>query len=178
MKEPCPICGELIGGANSGLIQANIDRHIAKAHPEEVDVAEGEFSTDEPPRTKKAPASKSGGRRASRGGAGSQAAGIPLAAQLELPYRLGANFLQNRLPVTARTLDAQARPCAEAWDNFLKRYPALREKIEQGMIAGDVVALIMAHVPIIQAVRMEIAAQQMAEGHYEGGVPTGVPSAA
>ena len=97
---------------------------------------------------------------------------VPLSVQLELPYRLLSDVTRNQLPVTSQVLRQQAGPCAEAWDLFLMRYPALREKIEQGMIAADVVALIMAHLPILQAAREEIAARAQAqrEAGYAGGV--------
>jgi hypothetical protein len=51
------------------------------------------------------------------------------------------------------------------------RYPALREKIEQGMIAGDIVALIMAHLPIIQAAREETQRLQEQQAWDAGATP-------
>jgi transcriptional regulator with XRE-family HTH domain len=86
----------------------------------------------------------------------------PLTVQLEMPYKLGATALRTRLPYTAAALDAQAGPCAQAWDQFLMRYPKLREKIEQGAVAADIVNLVYAHLPIVTTAREEIAAQQMA----------------
>lgn len=80
---------------------------------------------------------------------------LPLQKQLEFPYMILSNMTAQKLPATSRALAAQAVPCAAAWDNFLLRYPALREKIETGMIATDIVALLMAHIPIIQAAREE-----------------------
>ena len=46
------------------------------------------------------------------------------------------------------------------------RYPKLREKIEQGAVAADVVNLVMAHMPIIQTAREELAAIQMANAGF------------
>ena len=119
-------------------------------------------STDDEPTPFRRPAKAKPGPKA--GPKFTSAKGIPLAVQLQLPYNLLSNVTAARLPVTSQVLAQQARPCAEAWDTFLLRYPALREKIEQGMIAGDVIALIMAHLPILAAAREEIAARaQMAE---------------
>lgn len=117
---------------------------------------------DEPPKPRKAPAKKAAPRGSS---------GMPsLRLQLEMPYRLGATALSTRMPATAGVLQRQAGPCAEAWDVFLLRYPKLREKIEQGAVAADIVNLVMVHMPILQMAREEIAAQQMAAQNYEGGL--------
>lgn len=110
-----------------------------------------EFSTDLPPQPKKAKATtkKAGPRHAKT------AMGISLQDQLAFPYHLLGDVAANRLPMTSNMLHAQAPVCAAAWDQFLLRYPSLREKIEQGMVATDIVMLIMAHVPIVQAMREE-----------------------
>ncbi len=136
-------------------------------------MSEPEFSTDEPPRPRKAGGSK---KQAPKRAAAPR--GMPtLQAQLEMPYKLlGALFVSRGLYQTGNALTAQAGPCAAAWDEFLKRYPGLREKIEQGMVAADIVNLIMVHVPIVQVARAEILARQEAVSHYEGGIPT--PAAA
>ena len=103
----------------------------------------------------------------------SKSGGLSLAAQLEVPYHLLANVATNRgLPATAAALDGQAAQCAAAWDQFLMRYPALREKLESGMVAQDIVILIMAHLPIVQTAQAELQARNLAmqgEG-YTGGV--------
>jgi transcriptional regulator with XRE-family HTH domain len=135
--------------------------------PKDVPEAEPTFtSKDEAPRPRKGAAP---GPRKKSG-----PTGIPsLRVQLEMPYRLGATALAGRLPVTAGVMNQQAGPCAEAWDVFLLRYPKLREKIEQGAVAADIVNLVMAHVPIIQVAREEIAAQQLAATQtYDGGLGT------
>lgn len=118
-------------------------------------------SKDAPPQPRKQQAKKSTGKAP---------AGMPsLRLQLEMPYRLGATALQSRLPATAYCLNEQAGPCAAAWDTFLLRYPKLREKIEQGAVASDIVNLVMAHMPIVQVAREEIAAQQAAMANFVGG---------
>lgn len=133
------------------------------------DDEEKAFSVDEPPkirkgaaRTKPAPL-----RRPSPGAA------VPLAVQLQMPYLLASDLSRTRLPRTSGVLREQAPMCGAAWDQFLRRYPALREKIEQGMIATDIVGLILAHLPIITVAREEIAAQAMEAQRmagYAGGV--------
>jgi transcriptional regulator with XRE-family HTH domain len=120
------------------------------------DVPDGGAYTakDEPPKPRKAAAAKKAGPKSS---------GMPsLRLQLEMPYKLGATALQTRLPHTAAVINMQAGPCAEAWDTFLLRYPKLREKIESGAVAADIVNLVMVHVPIVQMAREELAAQQAA----------------
>ncbi len=126
------------------------------------------FSTDEAPKAKKTTTAKktSGPKHAARSGGG-----LPLQVQLEFPYMILSNATANRLPQTSRALAEAAGPCAAAWDNFLMRYPALREKIEQGMIAGDIVALIMAHLPIIQAAREETQRLQEQQAWDAGATP-------
>lgn len=120
----------------------------------------------EKPRRPSRPKGSTGGKRRAP-----KTAAIPLSQQLQLPYLLLSDVTRSRLPVTSGALYQQAPICAQAWDQFLMRYPALREKIESGMIAGDVVALVMAHLPIIQAAREEIAAQAAAQqAGYDGGI--------
>ena len=123
---------------------------------------DGPRSTDKPPRVKKA----TGARKAA------PPKGMPsLQAQLQMPYMLAAAGLKNRLPSTSRMLEVQAGPCAAAWDTFLLRYPGLRDKIEQGAVAADVVNLVMAHVPIVQVAREEMAMMAaMQEQTYDGGI--------
>lgn len=154
----CPVCGRVVSAPN-------LKRHVA-THDDDERGPEPAHSVDRPPRP----------RQKSKNKATANPSAFPLAVQLQLPYRLLSNATASRLPVTSGVLAAQAGPCAEAWDQFLMRYPALREKIEQGMIAGDVVALIMAHLPILTAAREELAARAAAMESYEGGVPT--PAAA
>ena len=76
---------------------------------------------------------------------------------------------------TQHLFAVQAGPCAAAWDQFLMRYPALRDKIEQGAVAADVVNLVMAHVPIVQVAREEMAMLQAQQAGYDGGI--GAPAA-
>ena len=119
-------------------------------------------STDKPPRVKKA----AGARKSAA------PKGMPsLQAQLQMPYKLAAAGLRTRLPNTAQMLEVQAGPCAAAWDQFLLRYPGLRDKIEQGAVAADIVNLVMAHVPIVQVAREEMAIQAaMMDQTYDGGL--------
>ena len=145
-------------------VRFNIEEEPVTPPQQVPDLDDREFSKDAPPRAKKAAAKKAAPKRG-------PAAGIPsLRVQLELPYKLAAAGLRPRLPATATTIDAQAGACAAAWDTFLLRYPALREKIEQGGVAADIVNLVMAHAPILQVAREEIAAQQLMEQTYAGGL--------
>jgi transcriptional regulator with XRE-family HTH domain len=129
------------------------------------------FSQDAPPKAsaaKKAAAPKKAPPRSGM---------PPLAETLQLPYVLLSNGLATRLPQTSAALARQAGPCAAAWDNFLLRYPALREKIESGMITADIATLVMAHLPIVQAAREEgTRLRQQAE--WDAGAPRGDVAAA
>lgn len=128
-----------------------------------------EFSTDEAPRPR-----QTAKKAAPKAKAPPKSSGMPnVRAQLEMPYHLGAALANSRGFVhLAGVLQAQAGPCAQAWDEFLKRYPKLREKIESGMVAADIVNLVMVHAPILAIAREEIAARQRAQEHYEGGLET------
>ena len=139
-------------------VRLNVEAGDEPVTPRDVPEAPAEESPykakDAPPKPRKGTAKKA---------AGGANAGIPsLRVQLEMPYRLGATALASRMPYTSSMLNQQAGPCAEAWDVFLMRYPKLREKIESGAVAADIVNLVMAHVPILQIAREELAAQQAA----------------
>ena len=141
-------------------VRLNADAPGEPVTPKDVPEAELPFtpSKDEAPKPRKAPP-KRGPKPTS---------GMPsLREQLEVPYRLAGTALATRMPVTSGVIYAQAGPCAAAWDQFLLRYPALREKIEQGAVAADIVNLIMVHVPILQVAREEIAAQQAAAQSFD-----------
>jgi hypothetical protein len=109
--------------------------------------------------------------------ASTKPAGLPLAVQLQMPYQLAATVAKNRgLPGTSAALRAQAKDCAAAWDKFLQRWPELHEMIEKGMISGDIIGLIMAHMPIFTAAREEaqhIRAQREAQTQPAASVVNG-----
>lgn len=167
----CRLCGQRV-------TRKPLSQHVRETHetePTEEDMAAEEeyrsaveaeggqaFSKDEPPKAPKRDRS----RRSSSGAIRAKApSGVPLSVQLQLPYELGAMVLNSRgRPQTAQAVMAQAPACAAAWDRFLLRFPALREMIEKGAVGADVVALIMAHVPILEAARAEAYAIAVAEG--------------
>lgn len=148
---------------NLEKLEAHFGRRFNVNPPQ--DVPEGPIGTakDEPPKPRRAAAKKK---------AAPKAGGIPLAVQLELPYKLLGDVARSRgLGATGNVLYAQAPVCAAAWDQFLMRYPALREKLESGMVAQDIIVLIMAHVPIVQVAREEIATIQAQQTQsYDGGL--------
>jgi transcriptional regulator with XRE-family HTH domain len=132
--------------------------------------ANGSGPKDDPPQPRTGSAKKSAGPKKS---AAPKSGQFTLAQQLEFPYQLAANFLGPRLPSTAQVIHQQAPMCAAAWDQFLYRYPALREKIESGMIASDIVALLMAHAPIFQMAVAETNAinrERVEQASYDGGI--------
>ena len=149
--------------ALEGALGVRLNADPVDADPQDVPSAPlPPRSTDRPPRAKKATGAKKAAPKA----------GMPsLQTQLQMPYMLASTALRGRLPATSNALAVQAGPCAAAWDQFLLRYPALRDKIEQGAVAADVVNLVMAHVPIVQVAREEMALMaQMAEPTYDGGI--------
>jgi len=84
---------------------------------------------------------------------------VPLKTQLEYPYRLAGQLATSRgLPHTGGVLKQVAPDAAAAWDQFLQRWPDLYEMLEKGMIASDVIALVMVHLQIVSAARKELAA--------------------
>jgi len=130
---------------------------------------EPEHRIDEPPAVRTArPRGRPPGTKARRStkkrgshSLGSHPNPIPLKVQLEYPYRLAGTFATSRgLPYTGQTLDRVAPQAAAAWDQFLQRWPDLHEMLEKGMIASDVIALVMVHLEIVQAARSELAARQ------------------
>ena len=149
-RRTCEFCGRDVSASNYA-------RHVREMHtdPEETAVADEETagSVDVAPTPRKRGRPKGSGTKATP-------AGIPLKVQLELPYKLLADVSATRMPATSVALRNQAPACAAAWDQFLLRYPSVRETLEKGMIAGDILGLIMAHLPIIEAMRMEVAANQ------------------
>ena len=162
------------------VIGSRLNVEVPQTVPDLDDVIGEGPTKDEPPRVKKPAA---GPRGKSTGGARktkSNPGGLSLAAQLEFPYHLLGNVASSRgLPATSAALHGQAGPCAAAWDQFLMRYPALREKLESGMVAQDIVILIMAHMPIVQTAQgeMKARAEAMAGEGYTGGIG-GEPAAA
>ena len=140
-------------------VRLNVPAGDEPVTPKDVPEADG-FTKDEPPKVRKPRAA---------GPKPKPSSGMPsLREQLEIPYRLASAGLAPRLPNTAAVIGAQAGPCAAAWDQFLLRYPKLREKIEQGAVAADIVNLVMAHMPILPMAREEIAAQQAQTFPTEG----------
>lgn len=162
----CPVCDEDFQNLPAHVRNKGDEAHVAYREGR-MTPPEDEYSTDEPPAPKKAAAKKQAAPKKI-----APPRGMPgIQTQLEVPYHLGATLMRSRgLVFTAEVMDRQAGPCAAAWDEFLKRYPKLREKIESGMVAADIVTLIMVHMPIVQTAREEIAARQQAMEHYEGGI--------
>ena len=146
--------------------------------PDDVGGGEGpEHRIDEPPvvrSTTSRPRGRPPGAKARRStkkrGAhslGTHPNPIPLAKQLEYPYLLAGQFVASRgLPVTGNTMVQVAPQAAAAWDQFLQRWPDFHEMLEKGMIASDVIALVMVHLQIVSAARAEIASRQPNPAEY------------
>jgi hypothetical protein len=111
---------------------------------------------DEPPKAK-----RPRGRPRTKKGAHSIGAGRnaqPLKVQLQVPYQLLGQVVGARgLPATGNALIVAAPRAAEAWDQFLQRWPGLYEMLEKGMIASDVIVLVMIHLEILGVARQEMA---------------------
>lgn len=154
----------------------NLPRHIKARHAEEDEPVAGEFTEDEPPQPKRG---RPRGSTTQKATPKTQSSPIPLRVQLEIPYKLGATLAQSRGYATAAAaMRRQAPECAAAWDDFLKRWPALYEMLEKGMIGADVVRLFMAHYPILQAVREEQMRRVQMEQAYADQGGDGVAAAA
>jgi hypothetical protein len=147
---------------------------MADWDPDDVGGEDGEVAEhriDEPPAVRTTPSRPRGrpagstrkraGRKRGAHSLGTHPNPIPLKQQLEYPYRLAGTFAHSRgLPYTGDTLIRVAPEAAEAWDNFLQRWPDLHDMLERGMIASDVIALVMVHLQIVQAARQELAQRQ------------------
>jgi hypothetical protein len=122
-----------------------------------------EHRTDEPPRPRKT-------RRTTRKGAHSVGVGrnnLSVKAQLQIPYQLAGQIAASRgLPHTGAILIARAPECAAAWDQFLKRFPAVYDMLEKGMVAGDIITLLWVHFEIVQTMRAEVASMQPTRTEY------------
>jgi hypothetical protein len=124
---------------------------------------DGEHRADEPPKVRRTRGPRKQGAHSI--GAAKRVSPGPLKAQLEIPYRLAGQIAASRgLPMTGNVLVQKAPDCAGAWDQFLKRWPALYEALEKGMIASDVIVLVMVHLEILQVARMELAARAATMG--------------
>ena len=98
-------------------------------------------------------------------------------SQVAFLYVLIGQLTAQRLPVTGNVIVAQSAACAKAWDAFLDRYPAVKEWMEKAGVAGDLVALFVAHWPIVEAARQELAVQQAQAGSYDAQAGAGEPLA-
>ena len=137
---------------------------------------EPEHRIDEPPAVRTArprgrpPGASTRAKRGKKRGAhslGTHPNPLPLKTQLEYPYRLAGAFASSRgLPFTGDTLIRVAPEAAAAWDQFLQRWPDVHEMLEKGMIASDVIALVMVHLQIVSAARQELAARQPNPAQY------------
>jgi hypothetical protein len=144
--------------------------------PDDLGGEADEHRIDEPPAVRTArprgrpPGSGTTRKRTKKRGAhslGTHPNPIPLAKQLEYPYRLAGTLAHSRgLPFTGDTLIRVAPEAAAAWDQFLQRWPDLHEMLEKGMIASDVIALVMVHLQIVSAARQELAARQPRPEQY------------
>jgi hypothetical protein len=167
----CPDCGRTVP-------YKHLADHRRRWHSDEEQEVSDTATTgfDEGPKddAPKARRTRLGGNGRRKGahspGAARRTANVPaLKVQLQIPYKLAGQVATSRgLPHTGAVLDRKAPECAAAWDQFLQRWPALYEALEKGMIAGDVIALIMVHMEILQVARMELAArqQQFQDGAY------------
>jgi hypothetical protein len=154
----CTICGAE-GFSSGGALRTHIRNEHAQGGEgvadDDIDQPVGEpgaaFGTPTPPSRSKAKAAPK--RRSSP-------KGVPVAEQIAMLYKLGGQMVGGRgLPATGGVLQQKAPEAGAAWDAVLKRFPAVYEMLEKGMIAGDVLALVWVHLEILQVARQEIEAR-------------------
>jgi phytoene dehydrogenase-like protein len=140
----CPVCQREFGGGPA------LRSHLKSAHPAENAADEdgrisASFGTPRPKRSKaKTPRSS--------------APTVPVNEQIAMLYTLGGQIAADRgLPATGTQLKNKSAEFGRAWDNVLRRFPALYDMLEKGMVAGDVMVLVWLHYELMAVAREELA---------------------
>lgn len=153
LTRPCPICGEVLPVNTHAA-------HKRKVHgvryPPKKEEPVSDFPRDAEPETKRPRHPKA----------------EAVEAQFKLIYDLLATAMSSRAPVVSSAMHKQSSACAKADEQLLRRWPKLYEAMEKGLIAGDILAVVMAHMPILAAVRIEMD-QRRVEEMIRQGVPSG-----
>lgn len=145
VEKACPECGEVL--AVNRLRYHRRDEHGVPLNVRRpANSKDDDQPTDEPPRE----------RPRGRHVAGGMPAPLSVQAQLELVYNLVGDLVRAPAPIASGAVKMQAHACAKADEQLLRRWPKLYEAIEKGAVAGDILAVFMAHYPILMAVREEI----------------------
>lgn len=162
-ERPCPECGE--------VLPVNLHAaHKRKVHgwtykKDEDPAVTDDHPVDDPPKTRRKPRQHAGG---------GAVPAMTVEAQLNLIYNLVATLTASRVPGVSGAIKVNAARCAKADEQLLRRWPRVYEAMEKGMIAGDILAVFMAHYPILMALREEIEARRREQAILNGQVPGGV----
>lgn len=155
-EKPCPECGE--------VLPANRMRwHRRDEHGVPVDQKAPKPDDDATPPKDSQPRPK----KKVAGGS------MNVEGQIRLIYELIGTLTASRTPAVSGAVKRQASACAKADEQLLRRWPKLYAAMEQGLIAGDILAVFMAHYPILMAAREEIESRRIEAMIREGEVPGG-----
>lgn len=154
-EKACPECGELLP-VNRLRFHRRDEHGIALARRTETD--DPETPKDSQPKPKK---------KVVAGGS------LNVEGQIKLIYDLVGTLTASRTPAVSGAIKRQASACAKADEQLLRRWPKLYAAMEQGLIAGDILAVFMAHYPILMAAREEIEQRRIEAMIREGEVPGG-----
>ena len=164
-SKACPECGE--------AFPVNVLRqHRRREHDVPMNTAKASGDETHEVRQDSEPKQKKSARPS--------AGAMTVEAQLRLIYDLAGTLTMSKTPAVGRALKANAGACAHADEQLLRRWPKLYAAMEKGLIAGDILAVFMAHYPILMGVREEIEERRRMAAIFEGEVPGGYqePSAA
>lgn len=124
------------------------------------------FPSDDAPqggkavRSKKAPAKKAPGVR-KKPGPKPRNKGPGVGDSIAFLYGMAGTSLSMRgADLVGGALQHNAQPCGKAWEDFLSQWPAISEWMERFSVGPAAVQLIIVHMPILEAARMQ--AQQAA----------------
>ena len=159
VERPCPECGEVLP-VNRLRFHRRDAHEVPLAQPkrrEQTDDVTDDVVRDTPPKPR-------------RGGKAPAAVGMNVEAQLRLIYDLVGTLTASRTPMLSGAIKRQAGACAKADEQLLRRWPKLYAAMEKGLIAGDILAVFMAHYPILMAAREEIEARRLEAAIREGTV--------
>lgn len=155
VERPCPECGELLPVNRLRFHRRDVHDVPLTAPRRRDDDGQDEVPKDSAPKRRQAKVP---------GG------GMNVEAQIRLIYDLVGTLTASRTPMLSGAIKRQSGACAKADEQLLRRWPRLYAAMEQGLIAGDILAVFMAHYPILMAAREEIEQRRAETAIREGTV--------
>lgn len=154
-EKACPECGEVFP-VNRLRFHRRDEHSVPLASRRSQETEDDAPPRDTQPKTKRAAKAPSGS--------------MNVEAQIRLIYDLLGTLSASRTPVLSGAIKRQSAACAKADEQLLRRWPKLYAAMEQGLIAGDILAVFMAHYPILMAAREEMEMRRAEAAIREGEV--------